>query len=82
MADKFRGEDSSRQARRRICGTIWMDTATEDMWEGNRRDTGQRRWLNELEGRQRTRRISTGKEYQPEGVSSLLDNGDFRQGQR
>ena len=59
-----------------------MDTVAEEMWDGNRRDMGQWRWQNGLEGRRPTGQILTGNDYQPESVSSLQDNGDDRQGKR
>ena len=42
-----------------------MDTAAEEMQDGNRRDVERRRWRNGLE------KILTGNDYQPEGVLSL-----------
>ena len=71
MADKVSGEDIRGREWWRRCGTTGMDTAAEEMWDGNIRDVGQRRWRNGLEGRQRTGQISTGNDYQPEGASSL-----------
>ena len=53
-----------------------MDMAAEEMCDGKRRDVGQQRWRNGLEGQQRTGKILTGNYYQYEGVSSLRDNGD------
>ena len=71
MANKVSGEDSGGKSWRQRYGTNGMDMAAEEMRGGNRRDVGRRRWQNELEGRQRTGQISTGNDYQPEGVSSL-----------
>ena len=48
-----------------------MDTAAEEMQDGNRRDLGRRIWLNGLEEQQRTGEISAGNDYQPEGVLLL-----------
>ena len=48
-----------------------VDTAVEEMRDGNRRDVGRRRWQNGLEGQQQNGQISTGNGYQPEGVSML-----------
>ena len=36
MADKVSGEDSGGQSLWRRCKKIGMDTAAEDMWDGNR----------------------------------------------
>ena len=36
-ADKFSGEDSGGQAWWQRCGTKWMDTADEEMRDGNRK---------------------------------------------
>ena len=71
MSGNISGEDSGERVRWRICGTTGMDTAVEEMREGNRRDVGRQRWQNGLEERQQTGQISTGNNYQPEGVSSL-----------
>ena len=71
MEDKVSDKDIGGRAWWRRCGKTGMDTAAEDMWDGNRRDVGQKRWRNELEKRQRTGKISTGNDYQPEGVSSI-----------
>ena len=54
MEDKFSGEDSGGRARCWRCGTTGMDTAAEEIRDGNRRDVGRWRWRNGLEGRQRT----------------------------
>ena len=72
MEDKFICEDIDRQAGWRICGTTGMDTAAEDMQDGNRRYAGRRRWRNALEEWQWTGQILTGNDYEPEGVLSLL----------
>ena len=40
MTDKVRGEYSGWLAWCWRCGTTGMDTATEEMWDGNRRDVG------------------------------------------
>ena len=48
-----------------------MDTTAEEIREGNRRDVGRLRWRNGLEEQQWTEKISTGKYYQPQGVTSL-----------
>ena len=48
-----------------------MDTAADEMQDGNRRDDGQHRWRNELEEQQQAGKILTGNEYQPEGVPLL-----------
>ena len=50
MTDKFSGEDSYGQARWWKCGTTGMNTAAEEMQDGNRRDVGQWRWRNGLNG--------------------------------
>ena len=50
IIDKVRREDSGGQALWQRCGTTDMDTTAEDMWDGNRRDVGRRRWRNGLEG--------------------------------
>ena len=49
--EKVSGKDSGRRERRMICGTTDIDTAAEDMQDGNRRDVGRRIWRNGLEGR-------------------------------
>ena len=69
IEDKATSEDSVGRARWQICGTTGMNTATEEMWDGNRRDVGRPRWRNGLEGRQWNGQILTGNNYQPEGVS-------------
>ena len=51
MADKVSGEETVELSRWRRCGTTYMNTVAEEMRDGNRRDMGQRRWRNELEGR-------------------------------
>ena len=71
MAEKISGEYSSGRSWCRICRTTGMDTAVEEMWEGNRIDVGQRRWLNGLEERRQIGKISTGDDYQSEGVLTL-----------
>ena len=71
MADKVSGEDSGGRARWHKIRTTGMDMAAEEMRDGNRRYVGQWRWQNGLEGRRRIGKMSTGKNYQPEGVSSL-----------
>ena len=71
MADKVSGEYSGRQAWWRISGTTWMDTAMEEMWDGNIRDVGRWIWKNVLEEWQRSGQILTGNNYQREGISSL-----------
>ena len=40
-----------------------VDTAVEEMRDGNRRDVGRRRWQNGLEERQRIGKILTGNYY-------------------
>ena len=60
MAEKVNGEDSCGQARCRICVETGMDTAAEEMWDSNRRDVGQRRWINGLEERRRTGKYRQG----------------------
>ena len=57
MADKVSGKDSGGRAWLQRCGTTDMDTTVEEMQDGNRRDVGQRRWRNGLEGRLRTGQI-------------------------
>ena len=37
MTENVRGEYNGRQERWHRCGTTWMDTATEEMLDGNRR---------------------------------------------
>ena len=71
MVDKISGEDSGGQAWWQICETTGIDTAVEDMLDGNRRDEGWRRWRNGFEERRQTGEISTGNDYQPEGVLLL-----------
>ena len=71
MVDKVNGEDSSGRALWRRCGTTGMDTAMEEMRDGNRRDVGRRRWRNGLEGRRQTGKILTGNDYQPEVILLL-----------
>ena len=44
MAEKISGEDSGGRLQLRIWWTTGMDTAVEDIWDGNRRDVGRRRW--------------------------------------
>ena len=51
MADKVNGEEIGGQTQWQICGTTEMDTAAEEMRDKNRRDVGQQRWRNGLEGR-------------------------------
>ena len=80
MADKFSGEDRGGRAWWRRCGTTGIDTVAEEMWNGNRWDVGRRRWRNGLEGQRRTGKISTGNDYQSEGVSLLQKNGYGIQG--
>ena len=46
MAGKISGEDSRGQAWCWRCGTTGMDTAVEEMRDGNRRDVGRWRWRN------------------------------------
>ena len=36
MEDKVSGENSGRQAQRQRCKTTEMDTAADDLWDGNR----------------------------------------------
>ena len=36
MADKVSSEDRGGRARWRRFRTTWMDTAAEEMWDGNR----------------------------------------------
>ena len=43
MADKVNGEYNSRRAWWRRCGTTEIDTAVEEIQDGNRRDVGRRR---------------------------------------
>ena len=50
MEDKVSGKDRGGQERWQICGTKEMDTAAEEMRDGNRRDVGRRRWRNGLAG--------------------------------
>ena len=71
MAEKIGGEDSGGKARWCICGTIGIDMAVEEMREVNIRYVGRRRWRNGLEERRQAGQISTGGNYQPEGVSPL-----------
>ena len=59
-----------------------MDMEVEEMRDGNRRDVGRRRWRNGLEERRWTSQILTGNNYKHEGVSSLRDIRNGRQGQR
>ena len=54
MADKVSGEDSGGRAWWRRCGTAGIDTAVEEMRDGNRRDVGRRIWRNGLEERRQT----------------------------
>ena len=68
MADKVSGEDSGERVWWQRCGTTWMDTAAEDMRDSNRRYVGQQIWQNGLEERRRNGKISTGNDYQPEGL--------------
>ena len=71
MRDKVGGVDSGGRSWWWIFRTTGIDTAVEEMRDGNRRDVGRRRWRNELEERQWTGQISTGNYYQPEGVLTL-----------
>ena len=71
IADKVSGENSGVRAWWQRYGTIWIDMVEEKMRDVKRRDVVQRRLCNGLEGRRRTGQISTGNDYQPEGVSSL-----------
>ena len=48
MSDKVGGEDSGRRARWRRCRTTGIDTAVEEMRDGNTRDVGRRIWRNGL----------------------------------
>ena len=48
MTDKVRGEDRGGKARWRRCGIAGVDTVVEEIWDGNIRDVGRRRWLNGL----------------------------------
>ena len=48
MADNSSSEDSGGRAWCQKCGIIEMDTAAEEMQDGNRRDVGRRRWQNGL----------------------------------
>ena len=71
VVDKVVVEDSDGRSRWRRCRTTGMDTAAEEMWEGNRRDVGRRRCINVLEGRRRIGQILIVNDYQPYGLSSL-----------
>ena len=71
MADKVSGEESRGRAWWRRYGTTGMDTAAEEMRYGNRKDVVQQIWKNVLEEQQWTEQMSTGNNYQSEGVSSL-----------
>ena len=71
MKDNVSSKDISRQSWWRRCGATGMDAATEEMREGNRRDVGRQIWQKGLEERRRTGKISTGNDYQPEGVLLL-----------
>ena len=51
MAEKISSEDIGGQARWRRCGTTDMDTAVEEIWDGNIRGVVRRRWRNGLEER-------------------------------
>ena len=82
MADKNSSEDRGGRARWHIYITTGMDTVVEDMRDSNRRDVGRRRWQNGLEERRWNGKILSGNDYQTEGVLSIRDNGDDRQGQR
>ena len=82
MVDKVSSEDSGGSARWQRCRTTGMDTAAEEMWNGNRWDVRQHRWLNGLEGRRQTGKILTSNNYQHEDILLLQDDGDGRQGQQ
>ena len=71
MEEKVSGEDSGGRAKWRRCRITGMDTAAEEMWDGNRGDVEQWIWRNGLEGRRRTRQTSKGNDYQTEGILSL-----------
>ena len=43
MADNFNSKDSGGRSHSMRCGTKGMDMVVEEMWDGNRRDVGQRR---------------------------------------
>ena len=63
LADKVSGEYSDRLSWWWRCGTTCMNTAMEEMRDGNRRDFGRRIWQNRLEERRRTVQILTGNNY-------------------
>ena len=69
MADKVSGKDSGGRAWWRICVATWMDTVVDEKQDVNIRYVGWRRWKNGLEEWQWNGQISTGNNYQPEGVS-------------
>ena len=71
ISDKAGGEEINGQARWHRYWKTGVDTAVEDMQDGNRRDVGRRRWRNMLEGQKRTGQILTGNYYQPKGVLLL-----------
>ena len=48
MEEKVSGEDSGVQEQWRRCRTTGMNTAAEEMQDGNIRDVGQLRWRNGL----------------------------------
>ena len=54
MSYKVRGENSGGQAQWRRCKTTGIDTEAEETKDGNRRDVGQQRQRNGLEGWRRT----------------------------
>ena len=70
MLEKVRGEESKGRALWRRCRKTGMDTATEEMRDGNIRDVVRRRWRNGLKEWRQTGQIPKRKNYQPEGVSS------------
>ena len=59
ISDKVGGEDSGGRARRRRCGTTGMNTAAEEIRDGNRIGVVRRRWRSGLEERQQSGQIFT-----------------------
>ena len=54
MPDKVGVEYNGGLERWRICDTTVIDTAVEEMRDGNRKDVGRWRWKNGLEERRQT----------------------------
>ena len=71
IADKIGSEYIGGRAWWRRCRITGMDMAVEEIWDGNRRDVVRRRWQNGLEEQRRDGKISTGNDYQAEGVSLI-----------